>query len=177
MKKIKLYLDFDGVILDTITVTYQMIEEQKLKTRDEIIKFFQTLDWNNLIKTAPIMNDSINCIRKLIDSNRFNISILTHVNSKGEAEEKIKMINKKFPEISIIPCPKRIDKCDFVSPINSILVDDYLGNLEKWQAKGGISVKFSDKNKQNNKFITITKLDQLLNIDFNMNKEKVYKRV
>ncbi len=169
----KLYLDFDGVILDTISVTYQMIEDQNLQTRDEILNFYRTLDWNNLLKISPVMNDSINCIRKLIKTNIYDISVLTHVNSKHEEEEKIKMINRQFPDLEIIPCPKVIDKCDFVDPTGAILVDDYLPNLEKWEEKGGISVKFSDKNKKNDRFITITRLDQLLDIKFN-SKDKRY---
>ena len=175
MKKIKLYIDFDGVILDTIKITYQMIEDKKLQTQDEIIDFFKNINWNELLKISPIINDSINCIKKLIESEKFDVTILTHVNSNHEIEEKIKFIKKAIPYIKIITCPKRIDKCDFVNPINAILVDDYLKNLEKWQAKGGIAVKFSDSNKINHNFITVTKLDQLLDIRLkNKTKVKMY---
>ena len=166
MKKIKLYIDFDGVILDTIKITYQMIEDKNLQTQEEIINFFKSINWKELLKISPIINDSINCIKKIIESEKFDVTILTHVNSDHEKEEKIKFIKKEIPNIKIIACPKRINKCDFVNPINAILIDDYIGNLEKWQAKGGISIKFSDKNKENPNFITITKLDQILDIDF-----------
>lgn len=166
MKKIKLYIDFDGVILDTIKVTYQMIEDRNLQTEEEIRNFYISINWNELLKISPVINDSINCIKKIIESERFDVTILTHVNSNHEIEEKISFIKKEIPDIKIITCPKRIDKCDFVNPINSILIDDYIENLKKWQAKGGISIKFSDKNKENSNFIIITKLDQVLDIDF-----------
>lgn len=166
MKKIKLYIDFDGVILDTIKVTYQMIEDRNLQTEEEIRNFYININWNELLKISPVINDSINCIKKIIESERFDVTILTHVHSKHEIEEKINFIKKEIPAIKIITCPKRIDKCDFVNPINAILIDDYIENLEKWQAKGGISIKFSDKNKENSNFIIITKLDQVLDIDF-----------
>lgn len=162
MDKIKLYIDFDGVILDTIRVTYEMIEERKLMTRPEIEHFYKTLDWTHLVNTTPILNDGINCIKRLIVSNIYDITILTHVNSNHEAEVKVEYLGEQLPGTEVITCPKTIDKCDFVDPTNAVLVDDYLGNLVPWQAKSGIPVKFSDNNKKNDEFVTITKLDQLM---------------
>ena len=40
----KLYIDFDGVILDTIRVTYDMIANLKLGTDEEIRDFYYNLD-------------------------------------------------------------------------------------------------------------------------------------
>jgi hypothetical protein len=51
------------------------------------------------------------------------------------------------------------------------LVDDYSNNLKLWQEKGWIAIRFSDNNKQSDDFVTITKLDQILNIDFYKSKE------
>lgn len=167
MNKIKLYLDFDGVILDTIRISYNMLDKLNLQNYDEIQEFYKNLDWVYLLKVSPVLNDSINCIKKLLKSNKYDISILTHVNSEAEAMEKIKFIDKELKGLEVIPCPKQIDKCNHVNPINCILVDDFIGNLDKWKEKGGIAVKYSDNNKENN-FITITKLDQLLDIDFNI---------
>ena len=75
---------------------------------------------------------------------------------------KIKYIRKYFKDITIIPCPKKISKTKMVHTENSILVDDYSGNLKEWESEGGISIKFS--NKENKKYQTIKKLDQLLEI-------------
>jgi len=173
MKKIKLYLDFDGVIMDTIRLTYKMLDEKNLQTQDEIRSFFRNLDWKHLLEVAPVLNDSINCIKKILDSNKFDVSILTHVNSKQEGMEKIKFIEDRIKGLEVIPCPKEIEKCDYVKPLNCILVDDYSQNLKLWQEKGGIAVKFSDNNKENNEFVTITKLDQILKINFDKTKVKV----
>ena len=173
MKKIKLYLDFDGVIMDTIRLTYKMLDEKNLQTQDEIRSFFRNLDWKHLLEVAPVLNDSINCIKKILDSNKFDVSILTHINSKQEGMEKIKFIENRIEGLEVIPCPKEIEKCDYVKPLNCILVDDYSQNLKLWQEKGGISVKYSDNNKENNEFVTITKLDQILKINFDKTKVKV----
>ncbi len=45
----KLYIDFDGVILDTINVTYKMIENLGLGTPEEVKDFYYNLDWDHLI--------------------------------------------------------------------------------------------------------------------------------
>ena len=52
MKMTDLYIDFDGVIKDTIKVSYKMMEEQgiSLSDRPRVIKFYQDIDWNKEIK-------------------------------------------------------------------------------------------------------------------------------
>ena len=50
-----------------------------------------------------------------------------------------------------------------VHTAGSILIDDFVGNLEEWKAKGGIGIKFSTE--LNGKgFIVIDKLDQILDL-------------
>ena len=50
-----------------------------------------------------------------------------------------------------------------VNPKNAILIDDYLGNLDLWNKKGGIAIKFSDSNKKC-KYPSITKLEQIIDM-------------
>ncbi len=160
MKKTNLYIDFDGVILDTINPLYQKLQEDNIP-EDKIKDFFINYDWTKIIKDQYIINDSIDCIQKIIDSNKFNLAILTHVNSLHEAELKIKYLRKYFKDITIIPCPKAISKTKMVHTKDSILVDDYAGNLREWEKEGGIPVRFSQK--MNGKgFKVVDKLDQLI---------------
>lgn len=159
----RLYLDFDGVILDTIKVTYEMIEKLGLGTPEEVRDFYYNLDWNHLIKQTSEINDSINCIKKIISSNLFDVKVLTHIISYNEGLGKIEYLKSKIPELEVILVPKQINKADMVNPKDAILVDDFLGNLDLWHDKGGISVKFSDGNKKS-KYRTITKLDQIIDL-------------
>ena len=78
MEKKQLYIDFDGVIMDTIKVTYKLMEDVKIdpKNQDEVSNFYKNIDWKNLLSITPEINDSFNCIQKLVDSNLFDISIL-----------------------------------------------------------------------------------------------------
>jgi len=164
MVKKNLYIDFDGVILDTITPTYEEIKKLGIELgSDDVTAFFKNYDWKKIIKDKYILNDSIHCIQKIIESDRFNIAILTHINSLEEAIIKIKYIRKYFKDITIIPCPKAISKTKMIHTKDAILVDDYANNLREWQKEGGIGVRFSLK--RNGKgFLSIDKLDQILEL-------------
>jgi len=162
---INLYIDFDGVILDTITVTTELMEEQKidLEDRPTVQKFFSELDWNHLLSTTPEINDSLSCIQRIIDTKLFNVAILTHINSLNEAVEKVNFIRKYFKDITVIPVPKVISKTQMVQTEGSILVDDYAGNLREWETEHGIAVRFSTK--RNGKgFLVVDRLDQIIDM-------------
>ena len=162
----KLYLDCDGVILDTINKSYAMIREMDIdiEKEEEIKRFYQTIDWKKLIIDSGEINDSIKKIREL--EKHFDIEILTHTNSNEEIREKKDYFSRELPGINVISVPKNIDKCDMVSPKGAILVDDYAQNLKKWEEKGGIPIKFSDSGKDCD-YTTITDLLELLEINFN----------
>ena len=162
MEKYNLYIDFDGVILDTITPLYKEIEEKKIK-KENLTKFYEKYPWDTIIKDKYIINDSIECIFKLIKTKKYNLAILTHVNSLNEAVLKIKYLRKYFKDITIIPCPKEISKTKMIHTKDAILVDDYAGNLREWEKEGGIPVRFNIK--RNGKgFKVISKLDELIDM-------------
>lgn len=162
---INLYIDFDGVIMDTINVTYKMLSDEGIDMNDEVAKskFYSNLDWKQLLATTPDINDGLNCVQKIIDSNKFNVAILTHVHSMGEAVEKIKFIRKYFKDITIIPVPKEISKTKMVHTLDSILIDDFTGNLYEWQKEGGISIRFSPKLSSKG-YLVIDKLDEVISM-------------
>lgn len=145
--KLKLYLDFDGVILDTINVTYRQLEELNITEEEKIQQFYRDIDWNILLKETKQINNSISNIKKIIESNLYDVEILTHVNSELEGILKKEYLQQYFPNLNVIPVIKTTDKCDAVDPMNSILVDDLKDNLIKWNEKGGIAIKFTDHTK------------------------------
>lgn len=162
-----LYIDFDGVILDTINVMYDLMDELNIDRNnyEEAHHFFETADWKTILNETPQINDSISCIQKILESNLFDVAILTHVNSLNEIVEKVKFIRRYLGSITIIPVPKSISKTKMVHAKDAILVDDYSGNLREWEAAGGIGVRFNLR--LNGKgFKAINKLDQLLEMDF-----------
>ncbi len=161
----QLYIDFDGVILDTITYPYEYVEKTLgLEINSENMgNFYKKLDWNQFLQDMPIINDSINCIQKIIDSKEFDVSILTHVTSLDEAHAKIQYIRKFIKDIKIIPVPRSISKTKMVLPAGAILIDDYCGNLKEWTEAGGIGVRFSTKLSSKG-YPVINRLDQILTL-------------
>lgn len=162
---INLYIDFDGVVLDTITPTFQEMKKMGINLNDSLAvkEFYSNLDWSHLLETSKIINNSIEDIQKIIDTNLYDVSILTHVNSLGEAVEKVYYIRKYFKDITVIPVPKEISKTKMVQTKGSILVDDYAGNLREWETEDGIAVRFSKK--LNGKgFTVINRLEQILEL-------------
>ena len=163
-----LYIDFDGVILDTITPVYNLAKKLNLDVKTqtkEVGLLYSKIDWETLIDESPALSDSIDNIKKLKDSKKFNISILTHVNSLKEAKAKIEFINSLFNDLTIIPVPKSCSKTMMTQTEGAILVDDYSGNLKEWKEAGGIAVKFV-KELENGKYTEITSLEELLDMKF-----------
>ena len=144
MDRLNLYIDFDGVILDTLTPLSKEKEQNNISPEEER-KFYANYPWEKLLIDENIINDAIEDINKIIASNKFNLAILTHVNSLNEATLKIKYIRKYFKDITIIPCPKEISKTKMIHTKGAILVDDYAGNLREWEKEEGIPVRFSLK--------------------------------
>lgn len=166
---INLYIDFDGVILDTIDVTYKMLDDLQLNPKnpndlEKVKEFYKYLDWKNILSITPVINDSINCIKNIIDTNQFDVIILTHVISLEEAVEKVKYIRKYFKDITVIPVPKAISKTKMVRTEGAILIDDYTGNLREWEVEGGIGIRFSKKSNGKG-FKVVNKLDQILEME------------
>ena len=46
----QLYIDFDGVILDTMTKSYEELKKENIdrKDQDKVMEFFRNLDWKKL---------------------------------------------------------------------------------------------------------------------------------
>lgn len=161
LKTKRLYIDFDGVILDTITPLYEEARRQEYEISDA--EFYQNFNYKCILKDKYIINDGINAIQKLIDSKLFEVSILTHCHSIKEASNKVKYIRKYFKDITIVICPKDISKTKMVHTEGAILVDDYVNNLKEWEENGGIPIKFSTS--LNGKgYKVIDKLDNLIDM-------------
>ena len=160
-----LYIDFDGVICNTIEITYKMLDEAKIDKSDikRVTDFYEGLDWASILESCEIINDAMDNIKKLMSSGKFNVAILTHVNSINEVIQKVKFIRKYLRDVTIIPVPKSISKTRMINARFSILVDDYPVNLNEWKEAGGIGVRF-DLDMDGKGFLVIDHLDELLEL-------------
>ena len=76
-----LYIDFDGVILDTVRLYMDVLNEFKALTEEERTEILSNLDWDLLIEEADEINDSLINLKRISEDGRFNVKMLTHVNS------------------------------------------------------------------------------------------------
>ena len=161
----QLYIDFDGVILYTMTRSYEELKKENIdiKNQEKVMEFFRNLDWKKLIEETNEINDSINEIKKICDSKKFNVYILTHINSTNEMIEKIKYLHKNLPQVTVVSVPKQIPKTEVVNPSAAILIDDYSGNIKEWQKKLGIGIKFV-KELEGSDYPEITHLSEVINM-------------
>lgn len=162
-----IYIDFDGVIVDTIRVTYDMLDRLEVdrSNQEKMREFYANLNWKQILSLTPIINDSFKCIKKLVEKG-FNIAILTHVNSLDEAIAKINYIRKYTKNVTIIPVPRELEKAKMCSTEGAILIDDYSGNLVEWKKAGGRGILFSVDLKKEKEFSVIDRLDSILEMDF-----------
>lgn len=153
-----IYIDYDGVIRGTMSIAYEMMAKQNidLKDRKKVIDFFEKLDWYYLISISIELNRAYYYINQIIKENKYNVSILTKINSLNEMSAKIFDVRKNS-NVKTICVPNNIDKTDAVNPNGNILIDDFTGNLLNWKEKGGISVKFTDN--EDDRFLCTRSLD------------------
>ena len=161
----QLYIDFDGVILDTMTRSYEELNKRgiDLKDQEKVMAFFRELDWKKLIEETEPINDSINEIKKICASKKFNVYILTHINSTNEMVEKIKYLHKNLPQVTIVSVPKEIPKTEVVNASAAILIDDYSGNIKERKKKLGIGIKFV-KELEGSDYPEITHLSEVIDM-------------
>lgn len=167
----KVYIDFDGVILDTWNFIFSKYVE-KYKTEEileyKIKQIMTELGWSQILKNSDVIQDSISKIQKLIE--KYEVFILTKINSLEESIEKEKFLHN-YGIYKIICVPYEDNKSDFVNPMNSILIDDDLNNLDDWAKKGGKSLFFQKDLKSidsygrvNTKYKIINNLEQINDI-------------
>ena len=161
----QLYIDFDGVILDTITKSYDEMKKLgiDLKNQEKVREYYRNVDWKKLISETEEINDSINEIKKICASKKFNVYVLTHINSTKEMVEKIKYLHKNLPEVTIVSVPREVEKTEVVNPSAAILIDDYSGNVKVWQKKLGIGIKFV-KELEGSDYPEITHLSEVIDM-------------
>lgn len=158
----KLYIDFDGVILDSIKTTYEIMDEKGIDKYNpvEARAFYEVLDWDKTLEITPEINNSLKYIKQIIQSNQYEVNVLTHIVCYREGVSKIRFLKKHIPELSIILVPKEFSKTEVVNPKDAILIDDYTENLKEWKEQGGIGIKFDDHARVH-EFPVITTLGEL----------------
>ena len=162
----KLFLDLDGVIINTNKFIQETIKNSgvDISIKEVFVELCKSFPWNSFLDQCDEINNSFEIIESL--KVKYDLTIITHCYSDSEAELKIDFIKRKFKDVKYITVPFDKAKNEMVdSTLDSILIDDYIVNIDDWCNSGGIGVHFSDK--ENNKnYPIIDDLKYLLDIDF-----------
>ena len=140
----KIYVDFDGVILDTESLLYnEEYYKKKLNPNFDKMKYIQEINWKETLNKAEVINNSINILKEL----KKEITILTKINTlDNEGIAKINFLREHDIKSDIILVPFNLKKTDIVNARNNLLIDDTVHNLDDWNVMGGIPIFFNKDN-------------------------------
>ena len=165
----KVYVDFDGVLLDTDSVI-----DKEFDGNGERRDFVKNYDWFKLMRDDLIINNALD----YINNSKFEVSLLSKISSMCEGQAKIKYLRNKGLNIDINLVPTLINKCDVVSAYGNVLIDDKIVNLDSWSNSGGISIYFNKDSKDtdihgdiNTRYPMISDLSCLINGFDNLKEE------
>ena len=143
------YIDFDGVILDTEGLLFEewrKLPNHHLLSEEEKIKYIQKVDWSHVLKHSLPINDSLYYLGEMDPNQSF---ILTKIHSlENEGVAKIRWIREMGIKQSVILVPYLLKKTDMVDAKDNILIDDCLNNLDDWIENDGYPILF-DMNDDN----------------------------
>lgn len=164
----KIFIDCDGVILDTWDLIYSKYQEvYKITELDDnkLLKVMDDLGWYRIINDSEVINDSINKIKEL--SKKYDVTIVTKVVAEDEKKEK-DIFFKKNGLDKVVYVSYEGKKIDKVLAKGNILIDDTVKNLDEWNEEGGISIFFNrylnnkdGYNKENTKYKMIDDINKI----------------
>ena len=151
MEKPILYSDFDGVLYNTIDVSFSIMRENGCNMSDgkEIDNYFKKkLDWNRVFNEASMINNSIDKIKLLQESNLFKKIIILTKLSGNYHEERLKrdLIQMLLNDIPVITLQHELKKNMVVNAYGNILVDDEIKNCHFWNEDNGCAINFQKDN-------------------------------
>ena len=134
-----LYIDFDGVILDTDNTIDNIIKNKNI----DKLEYIRNCDWDILLNDTDVINNSLNYLRE----SKRDINLLSKISTLEEGIGKVTYLRDNKVNINIHLVPTKISKSDMVNPKDNILIDDKVYNLDEWKSKGGIPIFFNKDNK------------------------------
>ena len=162
----ELYIDFDGVILDTQVEIDKLYEAHGGVINDAWNNFLANdIDWHKLLNDSKVIDDSLDILRILYNEGRKSY-IFSRVFSLREAQEKINYLRDHNVKTDFVICPGRKNKSEIIIPnTNKLLLEDSNSNVIDWKKNNGSELLFT-KNINNlerilelRKYIDYTKLN------------------
>lgn len=145
MQQKNIFIDLDGVVLNSEQKIKDLIQERKPTSKKEWDIFFDSIDWFELLKNSSSINNSVEILNEASSQND-NLMILTKIHTLLEAQAKVYDLreNRKI-NIPILFVPPHVDKSQIYIPVNNeILVDDSPKNIDNWNKFGGYGILFEE---------------------------------
>ncbi len=152
----EIYIDFDGVILNTQVEIDKKYYEHGGVIDESWNKVLENeIDWKKLLGDSKVIGNSLEVLKELYNQGQ-KTYIFSRVFSLGEAQEKINYLRDNNVLTDFIICPKRARKSEVIIPNkNRILVEDSTSNAMDWKNNGGLELFFTKD---------ISKLNQILEL-------------
>lgn len=142
-----LYIDFDGVILDTDELLFKEWRKNSnrhLLPESEKIKYIQNQNWEYIVNNSMTINDSLYYLKQMAPNESFVLTKTHSLSNEGMA--KIKWLRKNGVKQNVILVPYMLKKTDVVDAYGNILIDDGLRNLDDWSNNNGVPIFFDVDN-------------------------------
>lgn len=158
MRSDYIFIDFDGVILDS---EERMLERKyglglyDHKNESEFDAYFEYTnlhpeEWGYIIKDAKPINNSVEIIKEL-ESLKRKIAILTKIHTLQEMKVKTDVLRENLKILCpIIFVPPGVKKHQVVIPNDQLLIDDSRKNIKSWIENGGRGLIFDPTIESNN---------------------------
>ena len=138
------FIDFNGVILDTESRMIELKRQYPGLTWNE---FANTLDWDFLLRTSPVIDDAIALLREVSQMDDARTTILTNVDLIVEEIAKVHFLRNQGITLPIQFVPPSIQKSEvYIPDKDDILVDDRPDNVMFWNQCGGKCYLFDPNN-------------------------------
>ena len=166
---------------DELEAEIEVYRDKKNQILEEVYPHLKNkIDYNSIICESNISKDTIDNVRKLISSRRYDMVIIeSHYNSEEEKKCKDKLIKKRFLGTYFLPVKffeedyidslkndtvrVRTSKAEYIKSFldyNSVeydfslftLVDNSPSNIKDWCKHGGIGIIYGPSNLYNNVF-------------------------
>lgn len=135
------YIDFDGVVLDTMPIYRSIMIKYNLQGDDGMI--FRYLNVSDVLNKKRAINNSLEILKKVQD--KLNIRILSKINNDYEARLKREFLESCGINIPFIGVPQYERKSNYADRVNenAVLFDDLKDNIDDWLSAGGTALYFT----------------------------------
>ncbi len=145
MYKNYIFLDYDGVVVNSEKKVKDLIKISNPKTQDEWKVFFDNINWKKVFEESTSINNSVEIIKEL-ENMKKNLVILTKIHTLKEAQEKVYDIRERRKiKLPIMLVPPHVNKYQIYIPSNNeTLIDDSQKNIDFWVSNNGNGILFDE---------------------------------